>query len=317
MLNLQMANLLNKNSKIAVTSRSFSKNQVLVSTLRSKFKHVKLNTEGLSLKGKSLIEFLDGMDAAIIGIEPITHQVISKLPALKLISKYGVGTNNLDMSAIQKNNITLSLSPGSNSQSVAEYALYLILLSLRQNFNNLEEISRSIWSQKKGRELYKKKIGIIGYGNIGKKLTAMLKPFRTQILIFDKRKISFNQTQQSFIKQVTFKKLLKESEIISVNIPFLNETHNLIAKEEFNHMREDVIIINTSRGGIVNEEDLYKFLKKNESAFGAFDVFRKEPNFKSNLYTLSNFFGSSHRASLTNEGIYNMGMAAIDGLLKN
>ena len=102
MLNLQMANLLNKNSKIAVTSRSFSKNDELVSYLRTKFKHVKLNSEGHSLKGKSLIEFLDGMDGAIIGIEPMTQEVISKLPALKLISKYGVGTNNLDMNVLKK-----------------------------------------------------------------------------------------------------------------------------------------------------------------------------------------------------------------------
>ena len=207
MLNLLMANLLNKNSKIAVTSRSFSKNEELVSFLRSKFKHVKLNTQGLSLKGKSLIEFLEGMDGAIIGIEPMTHQVISKLPTLKLISKYGVGTNNLDMGAIKQNNISLSVSPGSNSQSVAEYALYLILLSLRQNFNNLEEISRRVWSQKKGRDLYGKKIGIIGFGNIGKKLTSILKAFNVEIMIFDQIKIKLNKTQQSYIAQVPLNKI--------------------------------------------------------------------------------------------------------------
>ena len=91
MLNLPMANLLNKNSKVAVTSRSFSRNEELVSHLKNKFKNVKLNSEGLSLKGKSLIEFLDSMDAAIIGIEPMTNHVISKLPSLRLISKYAVG----------------------------------------------------------------------------------------------------------------------------------------------------------------------------------------------------------------------------------
>jgi D-3-phosphoglycerate dehydrogenase len=144
-----MANLLDKYSKVAVTSRSFSKNKELVSFLKSKFQNVKLNTQGFSLKGKSLINFLDGMDAAIIGLEPITKQVVSKLPSLKVISKYGVGTNNLDMEAIKKSNISIALSPGSNAQSVAEYTLYLILLSLRQNFNNLEEISRNIWSKKK------------------------------------------------------------------------------------------------------------------------------------------------------------------------
>jgi phosphoglycerate dehydrogenase-like enzyme len=316
MLNLQMANLLNTNSKIAVTSRSFSKNEELVSFLKSKFKHVKLNTQGLSLKGKSLIEFLEGMDGAIIGIEPMTHQVISKLPTLKLISKYGVGTNNLDMSAIKQNNIALSISPGSNSQSVAEYALYLILLSLRQNFNNLEEISRRVWSQKKGRDLYGKKIGILGFGNIGKKLTSILKAFNVEILVFDQIKIKLNKTQQSYITQVPLNKLLKESDIISIHLPLVESTNNFLTKKEFALMKKDVVLVNTARGGIVKEGDLYQFLKNNSEAFGAFDVFKKEPIFNSKLFKLPNFFASSHRASLTNEGIFNMGMAAIDGLLK-
>ena len=316
MLNLPMANLLNKNSKIAVTSRSFSKNEELVSFLKSKFKHVKLNTQGLSLKGKSLIEFLEGMDGAIIGIEPMTHQVISKLPRLKLISKYGVGTNNLDMSAIKQNNIALSISPGSNSQSVAEYALYLILLSLRQNFNNLEEISRRVWSQKKGRDLYGKKIGILGFGNIGKKLTSILKAFNVEILVFDQIKIKLNKTQQSYITQVPLNKLLKESDIISIHLPLVEGTNNFLTKKEFAMMKKDVVLVNTARGGIVKEGDLYQFLKNNSEAFGAFDVFKKEPIFNSKLFKLPNFFASSHRASLTNEGIFNMGMAAIDGLLK-
>jgi len=316
MLNLPMANLLNKNSKIAVTSRSFSKNEELVSFLKSKFKHVKLNTQGLSLKGKSLIEFLEGMDGAIIGIEPMTHQVISKLPTLKLISKYGVGTNNLDMSVIKQNNIALSISPGSNSQSVAEYALYLILLSLRQNFNNLEEISRRVWSQKKGRDLYGKKIGILGFGNIGKKLTSILKAFNVEIMVFDQIKIKLNKTQQSYITQVPLNKLLKESDIISIHLPLVEGTNNFLTKKEFALMKKDVVLVNTARGGIVKEGDLYQFLKNNSEAFGAFDVFKKEPIFNSKLFKLPNFFASSHRASLTNEGIFNMGMAAIDGLLK-
>ena len=311
-----MANLLNKNSKIAVTSRSFSKNDELVSYLRTKFKHVKLNSEGHSLKGKSLIEFLDGMDGAIIGIEPMTQEVISKLPALKLISKYGVGTNNLDMNVLKKNNIALSLSPGSNSQSVAEYAMYLILLSLRQNFNNLEEISRRIWSQKKGKDLYGKKIGIIGYGNIGKKLVLILKPFNVEIMVFDQVKIQLNKTQQSYITQVPLNKLLKETDIISIHLPLLESTNNFLTKKEFTMMKKDVVLVNTARGGIVKEGDLYQFLKNNSEAFAAFDVFKKEPVFNSKLFKLPNFFASSHRASLTNEGIFNMGMAAIDGLLK-
>ena len=316
MLNFRMGTLLKKNSKIAVTSRSFSRNDKLIANLKTKFKHIKLNSEGYALKGKNLIDFLDGMDGAIIGIEPITSKVLSELPSLKHISKYGVGTNNLDMEAIKSHGISLSLSPGSNSQSVAEYALYLMLLSMRQNFNNMSEIAQNIWSQKKGRELFKKRVGIIGFGNIGKQLSRMLKPFQIKVMLFDNVKINLTKSQSSFIEQVQLSTLLRKADIISLHLPLTKGTENFITKNEFSIMKNDVVIVNTSRGGIVNERDLFTFLKKNPDAFGAFDVFKKEPNFSSKLYGLPNFFASSHRASLTNEGIDNMGMAAINGLLK-
>jgi D-3-phosphoglycerate dehydrogenase len=190
------------------------------------------------------------------------------------------------------------------------------LISLRQNFNNLEEISRRIWSQKKGRDLYGKKIGILGFGNIGKKLTSILKAFNVEILVFDQIKIKLNKTQQSYITQVPLNKLLKESDIISIHLPLVEGTNNFLTKKEFALMKKDIVLVNTARGGIVKEGDLYQFLKNNSEAFGAFDVFKKEPIFNSKLFKLPNFFASSHRASLTNEGIFNMGMAAIDGLLK-
>ena len=316
MLNFRMGTLLKKNSKIAVTSRSFSRNDKLIANLKTKFKHIKLNSEGYALKGKNLIDFLYGMDGAIIGIEPITSKVLSELPSLKHISKYGVGTNNLDMEAIKSHGISLSLSPGSNSQSVAEYALYLMLLSMRQNFNNMSEIAQNIWSQKKGRELFKKRVGIIGFGNIGKQLSRMLKPFQIKVMLFDSVKINLTKSQSSFIEQVQLSTLLRKADIISLHLPLTKGTENFITKNEFSIMKNDVVIVNTSRGGIVNERDLFTFLKKNPDAFGAFDVFKKEPNFSSKLYGLPNFFASSHRASLTNEGIDNMGMAAINGLLK-
>jgi len=316
MLNFRMGTLLKKNSKIAVTSRSFSRNDKLIANLKTKFKHIKLNSKGYALKGKNLIDFLDGMDGAIIGIEPITSKVLSELPSLKHISKYGVGTNNLDMEAIKSHGISLSLSPGSNSQSVAEYTLYLMLLSMRQNFNNMSEIAQNIWSQKKGRELFKKRVGIIGFGNIGKQLSRMLKPFQIKVMLFDNVKINLTKSQSSFIEQVQLSTLLRKADIISLHLPLTKGTENFITKNEFSIMKNDVVIVNTSRGGIVNERDLFTFLKKNPDAFGAFDVFKKEPNFSSKLYSLPNFFASSHRASLTNEGIENMGMAAINGLLK-
>ena len=116
------------------------------------------------------------------------------------------------------------------------------------------------------------------------------------------------------LKQASISEVLSTSDIVSIHIPLSSGTKNMINKDAFKQMKESIILINTSRGGIVDEVELYKFLKNNNLAFASFDVFEHEPAFKSPLLKLDNFFASSHRASLTEQGIQSMGIAAINGL---
>ena len=305
------------NSLVAVTSRSFSTNQFLVKKLKESYPNVSLNLTGKTLKENELVKFLANADKAIVGIEIIDKDILDQLPKLKLISKYGVGLNNLDLDECKKRNIQIKFQPGSNKQSVAEFTLLLMLNSLRQVHNNKTEIIEGNWTQAKGQELKGKKIGIIGFGNIGSCLVSLLKPFGNKILFFDERKFSsaeIDKFDDKNLKQASISEVLSTSDIVSIHIPLSSGTKNMINKNAFKQMRESIILINTSRGGIVDEVELYKFLKNNNLAFASFDVFEHEPAFKSPLLKLDNFFASSHRASLTDQGIESMGIAAINGL---
>ena len=305
------------NSLVAVTSRSFSTNQFLVKKLKESYPNVSLNLTGKTLKKNELVKFLANADKAIVGIEIIDKDILDQLPKLKLISKYGVGLNNLDLDECKKRNIQIKFQPGSNKQSVAEFTLLLMLNSLRQVHNNKTEIIEGNWTQAKGQELKGKKIGIIGFGNIGSCLVSLLKPFGNKILFFDERKFSsaeIDKFDDKNLKQASISEVLSTSDIVSIHIPLNSGTKNMINKNAFKQMKESIILINTSRGGIVDEVELYKFLKNNNLAFASFDVFEHEPAFKSPLLKLDNFFASSHRASLTEQGIESMGIAAINGL---
>ena len=304
-------------SLVAVTSRSFSTNQFLVKKLKESYPNVSLNLTGKTLKENELVKFLATADKAIVGIEIIDKDILDQLPKLKLISKYGVGLNNLDLDECKKRNIQIKFQPGSNKQSVAEFTLLLMLNSLRQVHNNKKEIIEGNWTQAKGQELKGKKIGIIGFGNIGSCLVSLLKPFGNKILFFDERKFSsaeIDKFNDKNLKQASISEVLSTSDIVSIHIPLSSGTKNMINKNAFKQMKESIILINTSRGGIVDEVELYKFLKNNNLAFASFDVFEHEPAFKSPLLELDNFFASSHRASLTEQGIQSMGIAAINGL---
>ena len=311
---------------VAVTSRSFSQNEGLVNALKAKYSKVIFNDSGATLQGQELINFLSSADKAIIGIEEISAEVLHQLPNLKVISKYGVGINNLDIDALKSRGVQLGFTPGVNKQSVAELALTLTLLSLRKVHRNHTEITEGIWSQEKGSELFGKTVGLLGFGNIGQKFASFLAPFDCKIIFFDK-KIFSDQELSSIskdlglkpdnIKQDELAAVLHQADILSIHLPLLEETEDIISTKELSLLKPSISIINTARGCIVNESALHAFLSSNLDSFAAFDVYAEEPAIENPLFELPNFFGTSHRSSLTHEGINAMGLAAIAGLDDN
>ena len=317
---------MNKHEVIAVTSRSFCKNTHLVNELKKHYSQVLLNETGKTLADKNLIDFLAKADKAIIGIESMSANNLAQVPNLKVISKYGVGLNNIDLEYCKSQNIKLGFIPGVNKQSVAELALTLILISLRKIHANHTEILKGEWPQEKGLELRGKKVGILGFGNIGQTLAKLLSIFECEISFFDQKVFTENELlelcasnslQLCNLKQRNLQDVLAASDIISIHLPLNDETINIIDAQVLEGLKPSVVLVNTARGGIVQEADLAKFLVTHPDSFAAFDVFDQEPVKDKTLFNLDNFFGTSHRSSLTHEGINAMGMAAIAGLDDN
>ena len=311
---------------VAVASRSFSKNVFLIEALQAQYSNIILNETGKTLEGNDLVDFLGSADKAIIGIEEISAELLEQLPKLKVISKYGVGINNLDTVALKSKGVRLGFTPGVNKQSVAELTLTLTLLSLRKIHRNHIEISEGIWSQEKGVELFGKTVGLLGFGNIGQKFASFLQPFNCRIIFFDEKVFSDQEfssackdlgLKRDLIQQDALAEVLSQADVLSIHLPLLVETENIISSKELSLLKSSVSIINTARGGIVNEPALHTFLSNNPDAFAAFDVFAEEPALENPLFELPNFFGTSHRSSLTHEGINAMGLAAIAGLDDN
>ncbi len=303
---------MNKIDSVAVCSRSFSKNEKLRSELKKRYKHVKFNDEGLSLSGKDLINFTKDQTKIIVGLERMNENILTKLPNLRVISKYGVGTDNLDLHVMKKMGISLGVEPGVNRRAVSELVLCLTILLLRLVPQANAEVKKGGWAQYKGTQLTNKVFGIVGYGQIGRDLASLIKPFECEVLVHDMQEL--NNIDGA---QVSLPDLLTRSDIVSLHLPFNDKTSNLINKDSFKCMKESSILINLSRGGIVNEKDLKEALLKGIINSAAFDVFSSEPPEDLELLNLPNFFATPHIGGISQEGIEAMGLAAINGLDDN
>ena len=307
---------MNITDKVAVCSRSFSKNHILRKELLKKYKNVTFNDEGIKLEGESLINFLNNHDKAITALEKIDESVIQSLPLLRVISKYGVGIDMIDLDAMRKYNKCLGWESGVNKRSASELTLAFMILSLRKVIKSNREILSGTWRQVKGNLLTNKTIGIIGCGNIGKDLITLLKPFKVKLLAYDI--LNYEEFyKKNEVKAVSKEELLKNSDIVTLHIPLTKSTRNIISSKELKIMKTNSILINNARGGIVDEAALKKALINNEISSAAFDVFEPEPPIDSELLSLDNFLCTSHIGGSAEEAIIEMGRAAIRGLDKN
>jgi len=305
---------LTKNSKVAVASRSFSKSEFLRKKLLGVFPNTVFNDAGSSLRGEELISFLSGAEAAIIALEPIDKNLISNLPNLKFISKYGVGLDAIDTSALRAAKIDLLTSPGINSYSVAELALASAISLIHLVPQHESELMNGAWKQEKGREFRGKTVGVVGCGSVGKEFLRLSSLFDTKLMSFDLNPDSNFYTGLS-VQDASIEQVFASCDVISIHLPLTHETNGLINATLLNLMKPNGVLINYSRGGVVNENDLYDFLVLNKFAGAAIDVFEQEPPRFSNLLNLPNVIATPHIGGSTEESILAMGQAAINHLI--
>lgn len=298
---------------IAVTSRSFSKNLNLRKALSQHFNSIKFNETGVRLREQALVDFLSDVKGAIIGLEIIDEELLDKLPNLKAICKMGTGIDKIDLDALKRRNIAFSATPGVNKRSVSELVLALTFTLLRRLQPIYSIIQQGNFLQLPGQLLSNKNVGLIGYGAIGKDLADLLAVFSCQCLVYD---LHAQEHFPSHVRPVKLDTLLAESDIISLHIPYDSENKHFIGTEELSRMKKTAILINTARGGLVDEEALYQALKAGYIGGAALDVFEYEPHVPRKLLSLDNFFATSHIGGSTEEAIEAMGKIAIERLLK-
>ncbi len=300
-------------SKIAVCSRSFSRNKILRKELEDKYENIRFNDEGLSLNGKSLVKFLKGTTHAITALEIIDDDVLSKLPELKVISKYGVGLDMIDMQAMQKHNVKLGWTGGVNRRSVSELVISFAIALLRNVPVSHREVLAGTWRQHVGGQLSGRTVGIIGCGHVGKDLVKMLQQFECPILVNDIKNYDKFYKQYN-IKAVDKEELLAKSDVVTLHTPLDDSTSNMLTAERLSLMKKSSILINVARGGLLDEIALKNMLVSNKIAGAALDVFAIEPPEDRELLELTNFIVTPHIGGSSEEAILAMGRVAIEGL---
>lgn len=298
--------------RVAVTSKSFSRHEQLIEELKIVFPNVKLNLATKKLEDNEVIEFLSDCDAAIVALEEMNEYVIDKLPNLKAISKFGVGLDNIDIEYCLKKGIPVGWEKGVNRFSVAEMTLGYMLMLIRNLYTTSNLLSQNTWNKDGGMSLYRKTIGIIGVGHIGKELINLLKPFNCNILVND----IINQEEyytNNNLTEVSKDEIFKKCDIVTIHTPYNKETHHLINKKSLEKMKPSAFVINSARGDIVNLDDLHKAIKENIIAGAAIDVYDKEPPTHPILKE-QNVICTPHIGGNSKEAVLSMGRSAIKKL---
>lgn len=299
--------------KVVVTSPSFSKNTILQKEMSKYFINPTLNLDGTKFSQNQLIEFIKHADAIIVGLEKINSNVLDKCPNLKIISKFGVGLNNIDLEACKKRNVSIGWTGGVNKLSVAEMAIGFMLMLARNLFIRSNELKNGTWNKSGGFQLSGKTLGIIGLGHSGKELVKLLKPFGCKILVNDI--IDQNQYyKENNLKETSKDILFKTSDIITIHTPHNETTNNMINIEILKTMKKSAYIINTARGGIINEKDLKYALQNNTIAGAAIDAYSEEPPVDIEFLKLPNLICTPHIGGNAKEAVESMGMSAIQHL---
>ena len=300
-------------TRIAVAARSFARNPVLRIELAEKYPDVTFSESARLLEGAALLKLLRGHDRAIIGLECIDDSVLAELPELKVISKYGVGLDGLDLPALERHGVKLAWTGGVNRRSVAELTLAFAIALLHRIPETSVALRGGDFQKLVGRQLTGRVVGIIGCGFVGKDLVSLLAPFGCRVLAHDIRDYAeFYATHG--VEAVSLDRLLSEADVVTLHVPLDDSTRGMIGAPQMARMQKGACLINAARGGLVDEAALVDALSSGHLDGAACDVFQREPDANPDLLALPAFLGTPHIGGSTAEAQLAMGRAAIAGL---
>ena len=302
------------NPKVVVTSRSFSKSSVLRQELLKVFPNSVFTDHHQKLLKEKVTDLIGDADAAIVGVESIDNSVLKHTTNLKIVSKYGVGLDNIDLESLKSRNIFLGWTGGTNKRSVSELTLCFMLGLCRNVFGSSFKLKKLEWEKDGGHQLSGKTVGIIGCGHTGSDIVRLLAPFGCDLLINDIVDKS-NFCQEQGASQVRLEAVLEQSNIISLHVPLTKQTHQMVNINFLKKMKPTSFLINTSRGQVVDQEALKNALMQRNISGAALDVFAEEPPIDEDFLSLPNLMVTPHIGGNSIEGVEAMGRAAIQHLV--
>ncbi|MBT2757849.1 phosphoglycerate dehydrogenase [Mesobacillus foraminis] len=293
--------------KVVSSSPTFGKySNKPVTYLEKEHCTVTILEPGVADDEEKFAEELYDCDVLIVGVEKVTGKVLEGAKNLKVIAKHGAGVDNIDLLAAKERNIPVAFAPGANRHAVADLALGLMLSLARNIPSTHQKVSNGEWPRVVGTELFGKTLGVIGTGKIGKEVIRRAKGFSMNILALDP--FPDSELMTSGVQYVSKETLISCSDFITIHTDLNEGSRNLFDQNAFQNMKKTSYLINTARGGIVDEEALYEALKVGEIAGAALDVFLREPAGTSHLLTLGNFIATPHMAGYTAEALEEVGL---------
>ncbi|MBU4011774.1 MAG: phosphoglycerate dehydrogenase, partial [Proteobacteria bacterium] len=263
------------------------------------------------LSPEELKKIIGDYDAlAIRSATKVTADLLSAAKSLKVVGRAGIGLDNVDIPAATKHGVIVMNTPGGNVITTAEHAIAMMMSMTRNIPWGTASLKAGKWEKKnlEGRELYNKILGIIGFGKIGSIVADRARGLKMQVIVYDPF-VTPEQIEKAGYTYVTLDELYAKADYITVHVPKLKDTLNLLNKDAFDKMKKGVMVINCARGGIINENDLYNAIKAGKVAGAALDVFEKEPPGASLLFELDRVICTPHLGASTQEAQVNVATA--------
>jgi len=286
-------------TEVLITTVPFAdRNRLPLELLESAAVKYRINPLGRRLKEDELAEMVGAAEVLIAGTEPITARVMDRAPRLKLISRVGIGLDSVDLTAAAERGIKVAYTPDAPAPAVAELAFGLMLALLRSVHVANLQLHAGRWQRHMGRRLAEVTVGVIGTGRVGARVLRRIPAFGTPRVLVNDLKPDPKLVPELKLEWVDKTEIYRQADVISLHVPLTALTRNMIARPQLLQMKPDALLINTSRGGIVNEGDLADVLRSGHLGGAAVDVFEHEP-YAGELAQIERCLLTSHMGSMS------------------
>lgn len=301
--------------RLKVSSPSFSRSEELRAELLAHFADVTFHPSESMLAGDALASFLADADGAIVGRERVDAAVLDACPRLRIVSKYGVGLDNLDTEACAARGIAVGWTAGVNRRSVAELALGFMLGLCHNVYRLSRDVRGGRWVRDSGRQLSGCTVGIVGFGHVGRELARLLAPHGCPVLADDIVDVS-DAARDCGATLVDKETLFRTADVVTLHVPLTDLTHHLVNARTLGSFKRGAFLVNTSRGRVVDGQALKRALQDGTLAGAALDVFEEEPPTDAELLALPNLVGTPHIGGNAREAVLAMGRSAIEHVVR-